>query len=162
MKYKRFTRIFPLTSSLEELSNPHTSTQKRVSDSEALLSKIRNLEFDLATLREERNKEREERLAEILELRELRAELVRGGRGAPSSKERIQNYKSTREGIQRIQPGEERRLPRDSRKTKATLSDVQRVDVDATLIASAQTPLALLWPRTVGPRRTHVSANGEK
>jgi hypothetical protein len=144
------------------MRDPHASTQKRVSDSEALLSKIRNLESDLATLREERNKEREERLAEILELRELRSELIQGGRGAPLSKERIRNYKSTTEGIQRIQPGEERRLPRDSRKTKATLSDIQRIDVDATLIASAQTPLDLLRPRTVGPRRTLVSANEEK
>ena len=140
------------------MRDPHAST-KRVGDSEALLRKIRNLESDLATLREERNREREERLAEILELRELRAELVRGGRGAPLSKERIQNSKSTTE---RIEPGEERRLPRDSRKTKATLSDIQRIDVDATMIPSAQTPLALLRPRTVGSRRTLTSANEEK
>ena len=143
------------------MRDPHAST-KRVGDSEALLRKIRNLESDLATLREERNREREERLAEILELRELRAELVRGGRGAPSSKERIQNSKSITEGIQRTQLGEERRLPRDSRKTKATLSDIQRIDVDATMIPSAQTPLALLRPRTARSRRTLVSVNEEK
>lgn len=152
------SRLESLTATMRD---PHAST-KRVSDTEALLSKIRNLESGLATLREERNREREERLAEIQELRELRAELVRGGRGAPLSKERIQNSKSTTEGVQRTQPGEERRLPRDSRKTKATLSDIQRIDVDATMIPSAQTPLALLRPRTGGSRRTLVSANEEK
>ena len=117
------------------------------------------MESDLATLREERNREREEHLAEILELRELRAELVRGGRGAPLSKERIQNSKSTTE---RIEHGEERRLPRDSRKTKATLSDIQQIDVDATMIPSTQTPLALLRPQTARSRRTLMSVNEEK